>query len=74
MESILKFGDVNWKCVGLISDSWESFFKIKDRWFKDNLELPTDAYIINNVIIAVLIKSIKKVAMKMKVFVIQEVI
>ena len=42
LESIIKFGDVNWKCVGLISDSWESFFKIKDRWFKDDSELPTD--------------------------------
>ena len=53
LESIIKFGDVNWKCVGLISDSWESFFKIKDRWFKDNSELPPDACMINNVIIAV---------------------
>ena len=38
LESILNFGGKSWKIVGAMSNSGESFFKMKNKWFESSEE------------------------------------
>ena len=52
LNSIIKFGGKSWKCIGAISNSYKSFFKVKNNWFMSTenskeIELCKDDFVRN---------------------------
>ena len=53
LQSTIQFGGKSWQCVGAISDTYESFFKIGNKWFSNSCELSSIDFLLSNISIAV---------------------